>query len=102
MTRRLARLSRNQLAAVIGCSAESIRKWECDRQNRTADRIAWLLFLCYIVPDPEFGWLRAALGLSPHGKIPPGVAQIVAQPPGKWTQVAGYKRRHRNRKLSKS
>ena len=45
VTRQLARLSRAQMAAVLGCNAQTIQQWERGlRNNPTANRLAWLSY----------------------------------------------------------
>ena len=78
VTRQLARLSRGQLAIVLGCSVGALRRWETDRLNPTVNRLAWLIYLAYIRPDPATGWLKAVSGLAPDGTVAPEVAQTVA------------------------
>src|SRR5947207_3339468 len=73
--RRLAGLSRAQMAKAMHCHPGAIQKWEKRQRNWiAASARAWLLWLTYLQPDPIHGWLKAALGLAPDGKLPPEAA----------------------------
>ena len=94
--RKLSGLSRSQLGKAMRCSPDAIRKWENRIGNwESGSQRAWLIYIGWIIPDPTSGWLKAALGLPPDGKIPSEVAQQVARAESGLTQVAGYKRRKR-------
>ncbi|MHC1762686.1 MAG: helix-turn-helix domain-containing protein [Verrucomicrobiia bacterium] len=92
ITRRLAGLSRGKLAAVIGFSERSIQRWERGEgpENRMAARAARLLYLAYMRPDPQFGWLRACLGLAPNGALAPELKQKFTPEAENMVRVPGY------------
>lgn len=77
VTRRLARLSQGQMAAIVGFSTRSLSRWESGRAkpNRMAEKVAWLVYLAFVRPDPLFGWLKACLGLAPDGTVPPAILE---------------------------
>jgi hypothetical protein len=102
LTRKRARLSRFQMAVVLGCSVESIRHWETKRENWTAARIAYLLYVAYLRHDPVHGWENCVLCLTPDGEIAPELAQIAQLKDDGMTQVAGYQRRSRHHQLTAS
>ncbi len=55
-----------------------------------AARAAWLLFLGYIRPDPQFGWLKACLGLPPNGVLAPELRQKFSPEAENMVRVPGY------------